>query len=80
MLGRSMLNTPRIERARAVTERVAVVGASFDASTTSVMLPNVKTFSLNEKVISRNFWKIGSFVQVFRDFLSFRDFHRAFTQ
>jgi hypothetical protein len=47
---------------------------------TSVMLPNVESFSLNEKVISRRFEAIGGFGLVFRGFLSFRDFCRAFTQ
>jgi hypothetical protein len=80
MLGRSMLKTPRIERARAVTERVAAGCASPVAIMTSVMLPNVKSFSLNEKVISRSFCEIGFFVHVFRDFWDFGDFCRAFTQ
>jgi hypothetical protein len=44
------------------------------------MLPNVETFSLNEKVISGGFETIGGLGHVFSGFLSFRDFRRAFTQ
>jgi hypothetical protein len=75
-----MLKTPKMDSARAVTERVAAGCASPVAMTTSVMLPNVETFSLNEKVISRRFETIGGLGHVFRGFLSFRDFWRAFTQ
>jgi hypothetical protein len=80
MLGRSMLKTPKMESARAVTERVAAGCASPVALMTSVMLPNVETFSLNEKEFSGGFEAIGGLAHVFRGFLSFRDFWRAFTQ
>jgi hypothetical protein len=69
-----------MESARAVTERVAAGCVSPVAMMTSVMLPNVETFSLNEKVFSRRFETIGEFGHVFSGFLSFRDFRRAFTQ
>jgi hypothetical protein len=59
MLGRSMLKTPKMESARAVTERVAGGCASPVAIMPSVMLPNVETFSLNEKMISFGFLEIG---------------------
>jgi hypothetical protein len=80
MLGRSMLKTPKMESARAVTERVAAGGTSPVAMMTSVMLPNVESFSLNEKVISRNFLVIKFYEPSFREFLSMRVFQRAFTQ
>jgi hypothetical protein len=80
MVGRSMLKTPRMESARAVTERVAAGGASVVRGMTSVMVTNVETFSLNEKVFSGVSEAIGGLAHVFRGFLSFRDFWRAFTQ
>jgi hypothetical protein len=75
-----MLKTPKMDSARAVTERVAAAGASVVPKMTSVMLPNVETFSLNEKVFSGVFEAIGEFGHVFSGFLSFRDFWSAFTQ
>jgi hypothetical protein len=80
MLGRSMLKTPKMESARAVTERVPAGCASPVAMMTSVMLPNVETFSLNEKVFSGGFEAIGGLAHVFREFLSICVFQRAFTQ